>query len=139
MNYIAAHKLMLNNVTIIRCAFLVILSIFTIHCGEKITLPSALSGTWKTEAEQYEDRFIEISTNTLTFGTGNDMPNVYFIRGIDHKRMDKTDEYTFKCVNSENIDFRFIFYFENDENSLLMRLKNPRQVIWIKKSEPVNS
>lgn len=91
-----------------------------------------LLGTWKTEAEQYEDRFIEIGKKIITFGTGEDIPNTYYIRGIDYNRLNDADEYTIMCVNAEDTEFRFIFYFENHENGLLMRLNNPRQVVWTK-------
>lgn len=119
----------------LRLTILIVSSILASHCGEKNSLPSTLFGVWKTDTAQYENRFIEISTDKLTFGTGDDSPNIYFIRRVYHSLSGNTDEFIFECFNVENTEFRFIFYIENDANGQLMRLNNPRQVVWTKDSE----
>lgn len=117
------------------CIVLILFSILLTHCGQNVVFPTFLTGTWITEAEQYEDRFIEISKDKLIFGTGDYIPTIYYIGRITQERVNNEDEYTFKCVNAEDTEFSFIFYFENNETGTLMRLKNPRQVVWIKETE----
>ena len=119
-----------------KLTILIVTSILVSHCGGKDPVSPILFGVWKTDAAQYEDRFIEISPDKLIFGTGDDFPNTYYIRGVTHKQTDNKDEYIFKCMNAETTEFSFIFYIENGENGLLMRLNNPRQVVWMKEAEP---
>ena len=119
-----------------KLTILIVTSILLSHCGGKDTISSTLFGVWKTDATQYEDRFIEIRPDKLIFGTGDDFPNVYFIKEVAHKQADNKDEYIFKCLNAETTEFRFIFYVENGEDGLLMRMNNPRQVVWMKESDP---
>ncbi len=117
------------------CTIFILLFMLLLSCTKKTELPSNFKGTWTTESEQYENRFIEIGGRLITFGTGEGDPNVYFIKKISCKKIDRSEEYIFTCSNTEDTEFKFIIYFERDESGLLMRLNNPRQVIWKKKTD----
>ena len=40
------------------------------QCGKKTAVPDDLIGVWETTAPTYADRFFEIKTDEVIFGTG---------------------------------------------------------------------
>ena len=113
-------------------SILIVSVLAVVSCGQKIDFPSVLIGRWATEAERYEDRYIEISNEMITFGTGTGVPNMYFINEIDQKQNIPIAEYTFQCTNTEGTEFSFIFCLQNTGDRMELRLNNPRQIVWVK-------
>jgi hypothetical protein len=115
---------------LIACVFLVA------HCGKKEDdFPQILLGRWETEAERYQDRYIEFSRELIIYGTGADAPNIYFVRKVNQKQNGSETEYTFVCTDTEHTEFDFIFHVEGGGDSLNLRLNNPREVVWNKITE----
>jgi len=116
---------------LIACAFL------TVHCGKtEDDFPEMLLGMWITEAERYQDRYIEFSREMIIFGTGAGAPNIYFIRNVDRKQNGPENEVTFVCTDTEDTEFVFLFHVEDGGDGPSLRLNNPREVVWNKTTEP---
>lgn len=114
------------------CVVFIASALLSSHCGEKTDAASELVGTWITEDERYDSRDIAISGETVIFGTGTGVPNIYFIKKSKVALKNLNREYTLFCENSEGTEFRFIFHVEKTGDDIIMRLNNPRQVVWIK-------
>ena len=113
----------------IACIFL------TLHCGKtKDAFPQKLLGKWTTEAERYQDRYIEFRGEMIIFGTGDDTPNIFFTREVKQKRNGAGNEYMFMCNNEVDTEFIFDFFIDGVGDALTMRLKNPREVTWEKET-----
>ena len=109
---------------------------FTMHCGKtKDLFPQQFLGKWTTEADRYKGRHIEFSRETIIFGTGEDTPNIFFIREVEQKLNRPGNEYVFRCIDKEHTEFIFDFFIEGDPEALTLRLKNPREVAWKKETE----
>ena len=112
---------------------LIACALFVVHCGKsKDDFPQMLLGMWITEAEPYQDRYIEFSREMIVFGTGAGAPNIYFIRKVHQKRNGQENEVTFVCTNTEDTEFVFVFRIEDGSDGLILRLNNPRAVVWSK-------
>ena len=113
---------------------------FTVHCGstkDEKAFSKEYLGKWTTKAERYQDRYIEITSDMVIFGTGNDAPNMFFIQKVNQKQNGPENECTFVCANQlEDTEFLFFFIFNDSDDGLTMRLKNPREVIWEKSEKP---
>ena len=86
-------------------------------------------GVWKTTAVNYEDRFFEISSSTITFGTGNGKQDVYYIRAAT-KRIEGNDAvYTIAYDNIEGTEFKLCFYYHRSREGVI-QFKNQRDIEW---------
>ena len=116
---------------LIGCVFL------AVHCGKKEeAFPQILLGKWTTGSERYQDRYIEFRPGLMIFGTGNGIPNIFFIRSVEQTQNGPGKEYTFMCTNKVDTEFIFVFLVEGDGDSLTLRLKNPHEVVWKKAADP---
>jgi len=104
-------------------------------CGNDPDVYQELFGTWVTHEEQYKDRYIIINNELITFGTGGEAPNLFFIETARKKENSGIRQYEFDCVNTEEAYFSFVFNVEELKDQTILRLKNPHQVIWEKISE----
>lgn len=101
-------------------------------CSNDPVVYKELIGTWITDEEQYENRYITISNELVIFGTGGGAPNLFFIETARKKDKNGIREYDFYCLNTEETDFSFIFEVEDFNDQTVFRLKNPNQVVWKK-------
>ncbi len=57
-------------------------SIFVFYPGKNKDIPEDLIGKWTTSEPRYQDRFFEITKETLTYGLGGDRKDIYFISSM---------------------------------------------------------
>jgi hypothetical protein len=103
------------------------------HCGYEKSPPNELLGVWETTAQRYNDRFFEIDTDTITFGTGGENFETYTIKKVK------------KIVSQEDGGILLTIYYEIEEGDVYtfafhysparggeIRLKNQTDMIWTK-------
>ena len=86
-------------------------------------------GVWKTSAENYEDRFFEITDSTIAFGIGNGKQKIYYIQAVTKTVEDKKNLYTITYENIEETDFKLSFYY-NQNSGGVIRFKNQMDTEW---------
>jgi len=110
-----------------------------IGCGNHSTVSQELMGIWTTKEKLYEDCYIEINDEMVVFGTGGEAPNMFFINTVREKGENGIREYELLCQNIEETDFSIVFHVEDKNGQLAMRLKNPNQVVWEKRTVSDNN
>ncbi len=111
--------------------------LFVCQCGKKTTVPGDLIGVWKTTAPTYADRFFEIKTDEVIFGTGDGNFDTYAITRIEIEkdREQKGTLYTIGYKNPTGQEYKFSFYYELT-NQGVIRFKNQQEMIWTKEATP---
>jgi hypothetical protein len=111
--------------------YLIVLS--TCQCGKKTAVPGDLIGVWKTTAPTYVDRFFEIKTDGIIFGTGEGNFDTYAITRIEIEK-DREQEgtlYTICYKNPTGQEYKFSFYYD-PANQGTIRFKNQQEMVWTK-------
>ena len=124
-------KLFLNKAVWMPFAALFLLwmaSLFLCSSDARVALDE-FQGVWRTTAENYADRFFEISDSTLTFGTGDGSQTIYYIRTVTKSTGDKDNVYTISYDNIEGTDFKLFFYYQPSQGGVI-RFKNQEDVKW---------
>jgi hypothetical protein len=112
---------------------LVALSAF--QCGGRGTVPENLIGVWETTFPNYADRFFEIRSNEILFGTGEGKFDTYPITKIkmEKDREGQKNLYLICYKNIEGKMYKFFFYYD-PANQGTIRFKNQREMVWTKKA-----
>jgi hypothetical protein len=107
----------------------------TCQCGRKTPVPEDLIGVWETTASAYADRFFEIKTDEVIFGTGEGKFDTYPITKIKIEEDPKEQGtlYVLCYKNIEGQEYKFSFYYD-PANQGTIRFKNQKEMIWSKKS-----
>lgn len=110
---------------------LMVVSLFGFSCSNPAVFPKQLIGTWVTDTEQYEDRYIQIDDTKIIFGTGEPVPNIFFINSFESRPFGKTTEWIFQCElkKGEAFTINLLYYFGQDSVEKL-QLKNSPQIVW---------
>jgi hypothetical protein len=106
----------------------------TCQCGRKATVPEDLIGVWETAAPTYADRFFEIRTDEIIFGTGEEKFDTYPITKIKIEK-DPGEQGTLYIICYKNIEgqeYKFSFYYD-PANQGTIRFKNQKEMVWTKK------
>ena len=106
----------------------VCLSIIFCSKDSHVTLDE-FCGLWETSAENYEDRFFEITDSTIAFGIGNDKQDIYYIQAVTKTVEDKKNLYTITYEDIEETDFQLSFYYERNAGGVI-RFKNQSDIEW---------
>jgi len=108
--------------------FLSFLFSFT-GCQGKVSVPQHLLGVWKTSKPQYEDRYLKITEDSLTYGIGNGEEVSHSIEKINVEQEGGETIYTlhYKDMEGEKWDLTLIY----SPVSGTIKLKN-RNDIWTK-------
>jgi hypothetical protein len=104
------------------------------QCGRKTTVPDDLIGVWETTAPTYADRFFEIKTDEVIFGTGEERFDTYPITKIKIEK-DREEQKTLYIICYKNMagqEYKFSFYYD-PANQGTIRFKNQREMVWTKK------
>ncbi|MGH9461677.1 MAG: hypothetical protein ACRD1X_10705 [Vicinamibacteria bacterium] len=99
------------------------------------TLPEEMLGHWTTDAHRYEDRFFELDTGHLTFGTGGGSSYRNPILRIEVTQEDGRDLYHLEHQGAEGQSYTFSFYYQ-PANSGIITLKNQTEIHWTKERRP---
>jgi hypothetical protein len=126
-----------EKVLVILC--LVLLSVC--QCNRKATAPDHLMGVWETTAPDYADRFFEIKSDEVIFGTGEGKFDSYPITKvkIEEDRREQKTLYIICYKNTARQEYKFSFYYDQ-ANQGTIRFKNQKEMVWTKKplSPPSN-
>lgn len=96
-------------------------------------LPAEVLGRWATTEPRYADRFFEIESEILRFGTGGNSSEVYSITLVatePHPR-GRLFRVTYR-VN--DVDMQFDFYYDAGTSSI--RLHNQSGFEWVRAGKP---
>jgi hypothetical protein len=111
------------------------------QCGKKTVVPDDLIGVWETTAPTYADRFFEIKTDEVIFGTGEGKFDTYPITKVkmEKNREEQKTLYIIFYKNTARQEYKFSFYYD-PANQGTIRFKNQKQMVWTKKplSPPSN-
>ena len=103
------------------------------QCGKKTAVPDDLIGVWETTAPTYADRFFEIKTDEVIFGTGEGKFDTYPITKVkmEKNREEQKTLYIIFYKNTARQEYKFSFHY--DPNQGTIRFKNQKQMVWTKK------
>ncbi|MGZ6210353.1 MAG: hypothetical protein ACXWL9_09425 [Syntrophales bacterium] len=124
------------------CTIIIYLMVLSVcQCGKKTAVPDDLIGVWETTAPTYADRFFEIKTDEVIFGTGAGKFDTYPITKIkiEKNREEQKTLYIICYKNTAGQEYKFSFYFD-PANQGTIRFKNQKEMVWTKKplSPPSN-
>ena len=111
-----------------------LMALSAFQCGRG-TVPEDLIGVWETKSPAYADRFFEIKSNEILFGTGEGKFDTYPITKIRIEK-DRQEQKTLYLICYKNMDgkvYKFFFYYD-PANQGTIRFKNQREMVWGKKS-----
>jgi hypothetical protein len=96
-----------------------------------------LLGVWRTTAPAYADRFFEIKTDEVIFGTAEGKFDTYPITKIkiEQDPNEKGTLYVICYKNIEGQEYKFSFYYD-PANQGTIRFKNQKQMVWSKNLSP---
>ena len=90
---LTTRRILLTIATLAVVALLLGRWIYHEPIGSK-TVPPRLIGVWTSEVPEYSDRYLELKTTTITFGTGGTSYVRYTILGVIHERVNGQDVFT---------------------------------------------
>jgi hypothetical protein len=96
---------------------------------KNVDIPENLMGKWTTSAPRYEDRFFDITRETLTYGIGGDKEDVYFISSIKKLSEGKNTLYTIDYKNKDGLEFTCSLSY-HPENGGIIQFKHQENVQW---------
>ena len=111
--------------------------LFACQRGAKTPVPENLLGVWRTAAPTYADRFFEIKTNEIIFGTGEEKFDTYPITKIKIEK-DPKEQGTLYIICYQNVErqeYKFSFYYDQT-NQGTIRFKNQKKMVWSKNLSP---
>ena len=116
--------------------FLAVLALCTLilGCGTKpysTTLPSELVGVWKTSAPKYADRYFELRSDMIVFGTGGGTVSRHVIKRIEEAREGDQTLYTIFYTEDET-KYQWSFYYDPVHGKSI-RLKPQASIVWTRK------
>jgi len=106
-------------------------SIFVFYPGKNMNIPLNLIGKWTTSAPRYQDRFFEITKETLIYGLGGEKIDVYLISSIEESLEKNNRLYTINYKNTDGLKFTQSFYY-HPENGGSIQLKHQEHIEWRK-------
>jgi len=116
--------------------FLHLLLSLTIGCdGSNTSFPAGLKGRWITDASRYKDRYIEFSNTTLVFGTGENLPKIWFVNKVGKIEKGKTVEWTLNCQNISGDSIDIVLFYEAEKDGEQIFLKNKEKILWTRDQE----
>jgi hypothetical protein len=92
--------------------------------------PDHLVGVWRTTASEYTGRFLTLTKEDITFGTGGDTSVSYPITNVAEEREGAYILYTISYFDAEQ-ESRLSFYY-NAEDGGLITFKGQPHLRWTK-------
>ena len=99
-----------------------------VGCTQEVIVPPHLIGVWKTSAPQYEDRYLQFTENTLTYGIGNGEKVSHTIEKIDVNQGSNETIYSFHYKDAEGDKWTLTLTYRPEGT---IQLKNKNE-IWVK-------
>lgn len=99
------------------------------HSHKEDPVPKQLWGYWTTNAEGYENRYLEVDDHYILIGVNEeDLPDLQRVSKVDCQAMGENLACTFYSSNGET-NFQLTLDYSPD-NSGELRIKNQRGVVW---------
>jgi len=112
-------------------AVIVAATITMFHSKKNRDIPINLIGKWTTSAPGYQDRFLEITKETLTYGLGGDKEDAYLISSIEENPEGNNTVYTISYKNRDGLEFTRSFYY-HPESGGAIQFKHQEHIEWRK-------
>ncbi len=106
-------------------------SIFVFYPGKNKDIPEDLIGKWTTSEPRYQDRFFEITKETLTYGLGGDRKDIYFISSMKKSLQGNDILYTINFKNTDGLKFTRSFYYHPEDGGAI-QFKHQEHIEWRK-------
>jgi len=117
----------------ILCGFALVASVafvfWNLRQSSRRNVPKELLGVWSTSEVAHQDRFLEISPVTVTFGTGGSTESTGFIQECDQVSEGAELRYTI-TYEGEDGKSKLIAYYNPSTQTL--HLKNQQAIVWHK-------
>ena len=94
-------------------------------------MPDDLVGVWKTSARKYADRSLELTKESIIFGTGEGNTDIRPITKVQKVQKDDKILYTASYKNQAGQVYKFSFYY-NPADGGTVRFKNQSTIVWRK-------
>lgn len=117
---------------------MVVFLIFVFFPKKNKDIPENLIGKWTTSAPGYEDRFLEITKETLTYGLGGDKEDIYFISNLETNPEGNKLPYTINFKNKDGLEFTRSFYYD-PENGGAIQFKHQEHIKWRKMKDDAST
>lgn len=103
--------------------------VFGIHATKEDPVPQQLWGYWTTEAQGYENRYLELDDRYILIGVNEeDLPD---LQRVSEVKCRATDEKLACTLHSSNSETNFQLTLEySPENKGELRIKNQHGVVW---------
>lgn len=102
-------------------------------CTAKNTfLDEEVLGVWKTQADQYADRFMELQKTRIIFGTGDGTISPHSIRGVEKDFKNNQSLYTIFYFNTGEQEYSFSFTYQPSQGGTI-HFANQPNIIWQRK------
>ena len=111
---------------------ILVVGITIFHFIKNKDMPANLIGKWTTSAPGYQDRFIELTKETIVYGIGGGKEDNYIITSVEKDLEGKNIVYTINFKNSE-VKFTRSFHY-HPENGGTIQFKHQEHVTWHKKT-----
>ena len=115
-------------------AVIIAVAIYVFHSKKNRDIPVNLTGKWTTSAPGYQDRFIELTKETLVYGLGGDKEDVYFISSIKESLEENNILFTISYKNTDGLEFTRSFYY-HPENEGAIQFKHQEHIKWTKEKD----
>jgi len=115
-------------------AVIVVATITMFHFKKNRDIPLDLIGKWTTSAPGYQDRFLEITKKTLTYGIGGNKEDVYLISSIEENLGKNNRLYTIGYKNTDGLEFTRSFYY-HPKNGGSIQFKHQEHIEWRKEND----
>ena len=112
---------------------ILIAGITMFHSKKNKDIPANLIGKWTTSAPGYQDRFIELTKETLVYGLAGDKEDVYIISSLEKNQEGKNIVYTINFKNTE-VKFSRSFYY-HPEHGGTIQFKHQEHITWRKEAK----
>ncbi len=108
---------------------IVAVAIYVFHSKKNKDIPVNLTGKWTTSAPGYQDRFIELTKETLVYGLGGGKIDVYLISSMERSLEGNNFLYTINYKNTNGLEFTRSFYY-HPENGGTIQFKHQEHIEW---------
>ena len=109
--------------------------LYNVDPSENLFVPDEMTGRWESDSPKYKDRYLELSTVSVVYGTGVDTIDVNFVQSIAKQVEGGKTVYTIHYKNSTGEKGKISFFW-NPSNNGEIRLKGQKEMTWKKIAQP---
>ncbi|MEJ2656108.1 MAG: hypothetical protein P8012_02800 [Desulfobacterales bacterium] len=114
---------------VIPAVIVAVFIIYVFYSNKNKDIPINLIGKWTSTAPGYQDRFIELTKETLTYGLGGDKEDIYFISSLKEHSEKNNILYTISYKDKEGLAFIRAFYYHPEKGGTI-QFKHQEHIKW---------